>query len=260
MPPVMDPRTLPVWNGLLSSWDAYLLTFVLAVVVPVSGYVRFRRLPIQGGLGLPSRTKVALYVKTICWQWFLVAALLVVLRRHRLSLSAIGEHLGDPRLTMGATGAFLVVLALVFAIVRWRLRRVRTTIDPSAAADRVRALGPAFGREMWVFAVVSLTAGICEELLYRGWLVNLLRVATGSVWIAVGLGAAVFGVAHAYQGTKGMLRTSFIGLQLALLFVYVDSLIPGQVLHAGVDLVAGFVSAIAGARRVTAAAGRSGRP
>jgi membrane protease YdiL (CAAX protease family) len=242
MPPVMDPRTLPVWNVLLSSWDAYLLTFVLAVVVPVSGYFRFRRLPIRAGLGLPSRTKVALYIKTICWQWLLVAALLLVLRRHRLSVSAIGEHLGDPRLTMGTTGAFL------------------TAIDPPAAADRVRALGPAFGREMWVFAVVSLTAGICEELLYRGWLVNLLRVATGSVWIAVGLGAAVFGVAHAYQGTKGMLRTSFIGLQLALLFVYVDSLIPGQVLHAGVDLVAGFVSAIAGARRVTAAAGRSGRP
>jgi membrane protease YdiL (CAAX protease family) len=255
----MDPRTLPEWSMLLSSWDAYLLTFVLAVVVPISGYVRFRKLPTQDGLGLPSRTKVALYVKTICWQWFLVSALLLVLSRHGLSVSAIGEHLGDPRLTMGTTGAFLVVLALVFTIVRWRLGRVRTTIGPSAG-DRVQALGPAFGREMWVFAVVGLTAGICEELLYRGWLVNLLRVATGSVWIAVGLGAALFGVAHAYQGTRGMLRTTFIGLQLALLFVYVDSLIPGQVLHAGVDLVAGFASAIAGARRVTAAAGPSGRP
>ena len=48
-----------------------------------------------------------------------------------------------------------------------------------------------------------------------------------------------------------MLRTAFVGLQPAMLFVAVGSLIPGQVLHAGVDLLAGVVGALAVSRPST---------
>ena len=61
----------------------------------------------------------------------------------------------------------------------------------------------------------------------------------------------VFGIGHAYQWTRAMLRTAFVGLQPAMLFVAVGSLIPGQVLHAGVDLLAGVVGALAVSRPST---------
>jgi membrane protease YdiL (CAAX protease family) len=248
MPPAMDPETLPAWNALMSSWDVWLLMFALAVVVPVRGHVRLKRLQIQKRSALSVRAKIVLYVQIVCWQWFLVIALLLVLRRHGLSLGEIGEHLADARLTLGVSGALLFVLAVVCAIGRWRLRRARAKVGGPSVADYTRALVPSFGQEMWVFALVCVTSGICEELLYRGWLINLLRVMTGSVWIAIAVGVAVFGVAHAYQGAKGMLRASFIGLQLAALFVYVDSLIPGQVLHAGANLVTGLLLAMVASR------------
>jgi membrane protease YdiL (CAAX protease family) len=107
---------------------------------------------------------------------------------------------------------------------------------------------PACGVEVVAFAVVCLTAGVCEELLYRGWLVNILLVASGSTWVAVMVGAIVFGIGHAYQGVKGILRTAFVGLQLAILFVVLGSLVPGQVLHVGVDLLAGVAGALAVSR------------
>jgi uncharacterized protein len=109
-------------------------------------------------------------------------------------------------------------------------------------------LVPAFGVEMAAFAIVCLTAGICEELLYRGWLMNILMAATGSAWIAVGTGAIVFGVGHAYQGIKGVLRAIFVAVQLGVLYAMVGSLIPGQVLHAGVDLLIGVAGALAVSR------------
>jgi membrane protease YdiL (CAAX protease family) len=249
MPSAMDSVTLPAWNSLLSSWDAWLLTFVLAVVVPVLGYRRFRGRQMRAGVALAARTKLGLYFSTICWQWFLVAVMLLVVRRHGLSLGASGERLGDARLTLGVTAGLLAILAVVFAILRWRLGRAPARAGTPDPVDHTRALVPAFGREMAVFALVSVTAGICEELLYRGWLVNFLRAATGSVWISVGASATIFGIGHAYQGATGMLRAAFVGLQLALLFVYVDSLIPGQVLHAAVDLVAGVLLATAADRR-----------
>jgi membrane protease YdiL (CAAX protease family) len=257
MPTVMDPRILTTWKALLSSWDAWLLTFALVVLVPTVGYLRFRRLQSHTGPVVPVRKKLVFYALIIGGQWALVAAMLLVVRRHGLSLADVGEHLGDARLTFAVTLGLLAILAAVTVIVRRRLRRAQPA-TLTAAVGRLRKFSPAFGPEMAAFAFVCLTAGVCEELLYRGWLVNLLRAATGSVWVAIVAGAAVFAIGHVYQGSKAMLRTGFIGLQLAYLFVAVDSLIPGQVIHAAFDLVMGFALATA-VSRLGAIEAESGR-
>ena len=243
----VDPKILMAWRGLLSSWDAWVLTFVLAVIVPTRGYIRFRQLLACGDQVVPLRVKLTFYAKIVGAQWFLSAAMLLILWRHGLSAGDAGEHLGESHLTFGVTLSLLIVLAVVSWII---LRRIRHAQPAAliAAVGRLRSLVPAFGLEMAVFVVVCLTAGVCEEMLYRGWLVNLLRVATGSTWAAVVASAILFGIGHAYQGTKAMLRTVFVGLQLAILYVVVGSLIPGQVLHAGVDLLAGLASALAVSR------------
>jgi uncharacterized protein len=247
MPNTTDLRMLTAWQSMLTTWDAWLLTFVLVVIVPAVGYLRFRRLQVNSQAARPLRTKLALYARIIGWQWLLVAAMMLVLWRHGLSMADAGEGLGDARLTLAVTAGLLLILGAVTAIIFWRIRRAPPA-RLAAKVEPLRRILPAFGPEMVAFACVSLNAGVCEELLYRGWLVNLLRAATGSVWIAIVAGAAVFGIAHAYQGAKGMLRTGFVGLQLAYLFVAVDSLVPGQVLHAGVDLVTAFALATAASR------------
>jgi membrane protease YdiL (CAAX protease family) len=240
----MAPTILPQWKALLSCWDARLLTFLLAVVVPVNGYVRFWRMSGRTGPAMPVRKKLIFYSRVILFQWLLVAAMLLVAFRHGLSLAAVGERLGDARLTLGATLGLLAIMAVVSVFVRWRVRRASPE-TLAAALGRMGKLAPAFGVEMAAFALLCVTAGVCEELLYRGWLVNVLWAASGSVWVAVVAGAAIFGIGHAYQGLKGILRTAFVGLQLAVLFVFVGNLIPGQVLHAAVDLLAGYAGAVA---------------
>jgi membrane protease YdiL (CAAX protease family) len=243
----MDLRMLMAWKALLSSWDAWLLTLILVVLVPTVGYLRFRRLQTHTGPVIPIRTKLGFYAKNVCGQWILVAAMLLVARRHGLSAADVGERLGNARLTFAVMFGLLAILAVVAVIILLRFRRASPEAL-TAAVGRLRKIMPTFGPEMAAFALVSLTAGVCEELLYRGWLVNLLRAATGSVWVAIVVGAAVFGIGHAYQGAKAMLRTGFVGLQLAYLFVAVDSLIPGQVLHAAFDLVMSFALATAVSR------------
>jgi membrane protease YdiL (CAAX protease family) len=110
----------------------------------------------------------------------------------------------------------LVVLAIVSVIVLWRVHRAEPA-KLAASIGRMRMLVPSFGGEMAAFLAVCVTAGICEELLYRGWMVNILEAATGSPWMAVAANSIIFGIGHAYQGVKGMLRTVFVGLQLAIL-------------------------------------------
>jgi len=246
MPTGLDPKTLMAWRGLLSSWDAWVLTLILVAVVPTLGYRRFRRLPGGGHQAVPLRTKLTLYGRIVGAQWLLSTVMLLILRRHGLSAGDAGQRLGDAGLTCGVTVALLTILAVVAVIV---LRRVRRTQPATltATVGRLRGLVPSGGLETAAFVVVCLTAGVCEEWLYRGWLVNILQAATGSTWAAVAAGAIVFGVGHAYQGTKAMLRTCFVGLQLGVLYVLVGSLIPGQALHAGVDMLVG----AAGARAVS---------
>lgn len=96
---------------------------------------------------------------------------------------------------------------------------------------------PRTERERWLFAGLSLAAGLGEELAYRGYAISLL----GSDWAAAALTSAVFGVLHAYQGPLGMLRAGMLGLVLAGGFLLSGSLWPGIVAHTAIDLLGGLV-------------------
>ena len=121
----------------------------------------------------------------------------------------------------------------------WRARR--KSLTPPAqqlrkATANVRKLLPATEYERTVFVAVVLTAGLCEEFLYRRWLLNVIAAATGSLWIALVLSSIVFGVAHFYQGRSGMIGASVLGIVFGAVFVATGSLFPGQALHALMDL------------------------
>jgi membrane protease YdiL (CAAX protease family) len=89
------------------------------------------------------------------------------------------------------------------------------------------------------FVAVALTAGVCEEILYRGFLIYALGRVLPSPWVALVPAALIFGIAHAYQGPRGVAGTGLLGVFLGLLYLLSGSLWPGIGLHASVDLVNG---------------------
>lgn len=96
-------------------------------------------------------------------------------------------------------------------------------------------------KEGSTFAALSVTAGICEELIYRGFLIAYLGAFVG-LWMAVLLSTLVFGLGHAYQGFKGVLKTGGVGLVMAGLYVLTGSLWVPMILHAVVDLNSGYLT------------------
>jgi membrane protease YdiL (CAAX protease family) len=105
-----------------------------------------------------------------------------------------------------------------------------------------------------LFRALSVTAGVCEEWLFRGYLVALLEPALGLAG-AVAASTALFGIAHAYQGPVGMLRTGIVGLIFAGLTVATGSILPAMVVHAVVDWMQGdLITRVLGGERVPQAA------
>jgi membrane protease YdiL (CAAX protease family) len=109
-----------------------------------------------------------------------------------------------------------------------RIERVRAAL---AYAEPLLPHSPAERRVFWV---VSLTAGVCEEMLYRGFLFWYLAVWTGPIAAAL-LSALLFGAGHVYLGPWQIPKTGFIGLLFVFVMLASGSIWPAMLLHAAID-------------------------
>ena len=90
---------------------------------------------------------------------------------------------------------------------------------------------------IWVGGSVS--AGFCEEIIFRGYLQRQILALTRNPALAVIAQALVFGVGHAYQGWKAVVRIAFDGFVAGLLVIWRRSLRPGILAHVSVDIIGG---------------------
>jgi hypothetical protein len=107
--------------------------------------------------------------------------------------------------------------------------------------------------ELRWFGRLALTAGICEELLYRGYLLWYLT-SWMPVVPAVLVASAVFGFGHAYQGPRGIAVTALIGVFMCAIYLLTGSLIACMLIHALTDLYAGHTAHAAFSREDAAPA------
>jgi len=85
--------------------------------------------------------------------------------------------------------------------------------------------------------MMSITAGFCEELVYRGYLQRQFLVLTGSVALAVLAQAVLFGAGHWYQGVKMVIVITVLGVLFGVFARWRKSLRPGMIAHAWGDIV-----------------------
>ncbi|MCI0432323.1 MAG: CPBP family intramembrane metalloprotease [Gemmatimonadetes bacterium] len=98
---------------------------------------------------------------------------------------------------------------------------------------------PVTRRERFAFAGLSVTAGLCEELLFRSFLLVTLESATGSLAVALLISTVLFGWVHAYQARAGAIRAGVLGALLTLPPVLAESVWPSMVAHTAIDLIGG---------------------
>jgi membrane protease YdiL (CAAX protease family) len=91
------------------------------------------------------------------------------------------------------------------------------------------------------FVALSVTAGVCEEFVFRGYLIWVLHPFFG-LWGAAAVSLLVFAAAHAYQGAGGALKSGLLGALLTAMVIAFGSLLPAIALHALIDIASGVVA------------------
>lgn len=131
-------------------------------------------------------------------------------------------------------------------------RRIRTFLPQGAApaaADHnpeLPAFLPATSKEFIHFSLLSLTAGITEEIVYRGYCITYLAWLLGSdSWWQLGLvlfiPAIAFGAGHFYQGWRAVLKIVFMAVLFGAFYWYTKSLLVLMIVHTTIDLLGGML-------------------
>jgi membrane protease YdiL (CAAX protease family) len=223
----------------LMPWDFWLILVFLSVVIPWRGYTRLKKL-----LALPSvdsKEKLALYAVTIAFQWVLVG--LVAWRSLARGLTIQDLGMGSQDLTGPLTGG--VIGAFLIGGLQWlNLKRIggMEGESPELLRQLANRLLPVNLLEYLPYSALAITAGVCEEFVYRGFAIAALSKAGLPLWIAVIVSSLLFGLAHAYQGRGGIISTGVFGVLLAIGRIWFGSLVPVMMWHAGLDLAAGIAA------------------
>jgi membrane protease YdiL (CAAX protease family) len=109
------------------------------------------------------------------------------------------------------------------------------------AAKTVDSLLPHSFVEVVVWIATCITAGICEEMAFRGYLQRQFHALTGGVAWAVVAQAAVFGVAHSYQGWRNTAIICVLGVLYGALAAWRKNLRANMISHAWSDIWEGWL-------------------
>jgi len=221
-------------------WDVLVVVGFAVVLSMWSHFVSWPRHVRAVDAG-DAHARSRIYLRTLIEEWaFALAALGLSIANHR-SLSDL--WLAPPVGWRAWIGFALPIVYVALMLVQGRaiaaspktLTRLRERIQP------LRALVPHTSAEYRMFVPLAVTAGICEEFLFRGYLVWVLAFWMGVVPAAI-VSMVVFGLAHGYQGGQFGLRAAGVGVALGILALVTRSVLPGMLVHAAIDLSSGWIT------------------
>ena len=187
--------------------------------------------------------KIAQYLWTMAWEWLLTGFVYLGVRKRMNLRELIGGRWGHAedllRDLLIACGFWLAAVAVLGAGAKLM------HLDQAGKFDAMRHelgfLMPGTTLELLIWFCLSATAGICEEIIFRGYLQRQFAGITRSMLAGVLISAAIFGAAHGYEGGPRMILIGIYGLMFGLLAWWRKSLRPGMIAHAWHDAISGAV-------------------
>jgi membrane protease YdiL (CAAX protease family) len=130
---------------------------------------------------------------------------------------------------------------LYLSIRKWKKRE--TTVG---TIDDTTPFLPKKIKELPAYIVMCISAGVFEEIIYRGYMVTYFlpqyNFSTGLPILAVTAPAFLFSLAHYYQGWQAVLKIFLLSLILGIIFLSSGTIWLVMIIHFLIDLIGGMVA------------------
>ena len=195
-----------------------------------------RRAPAQ-----PHLARLTLWKSWMAMLWGLsLAAILIWVYKAR-SWSLLGFQFPAGWRLWASAAVILAMIALyAHSISRLRTMPIERKQTLQARLGIHALMLPHTRAELVWFTALSLTAGFCEELVFRGYLFWAPQTLVG-VSGAAAVSCIAFALAHSYQGVAGVVKTGIIGALLMGSVLAFRSIVPAIIVHALIDVAQGIV-------------------
>jgi uncharacterized protein len=130
-----------------------------------------------------------------------------------------------------------IAIAAAFWIVFVAVGELSSFVGRPSHAGSLQFVNPLGAIEVALWVIMSMTAGVCEELVFRGYFQKQFMAFTRSAAFAVLAQAVLFGICHWYQGVRQVILISVLGALYGLLAQWRKSLRPGMISHTWSDVV-----------------------
>lgn len=227
--------------------------FILFTVVyePIIGYYGFKKF--EERVVLFSEARLKYYKNIMLGLWIPTLFIIFVILFSELTFEDVGitlptinSYILGPIITYTtlAIAAFYFIV-LIFYIVSYYLNesfRKKFIESKKKQLNEISfgSLIPVTKKEKKAWTYVSITAGVTEEIIYRGFLIFAIAYLfpSLSIWLVMLAASVLFGLAHTYQGKGDVVRTTIIGYIFSILYIGLGSILPIIVLHFLIDYVA----------------------
>jgi len=143
--------------------------------------------------------------------------------------------------TFNTTGIVLAALILIFIGLQIITSKVSTMDKAESIIEKMKdnyQYLPKSKREFIWFNLLSLSAGICEEIIFRLFMFSYLLENTNLI-IAFILTNVIFALTHIGSGKQNILGAFILGLLFTAIYYFTSNIWLSVILHSAIDISAG---------------------
>lgn len=220
----------------------HVLIFLLGVVLPTLAVLQSQ----DGlkGIVFDTPMKKQIYYGNGIFQWICASAILLSWWWYSRSYETIGFQIGT--WTNLSINLLLGVIFLYVLDVWLELRNPEKRAETKKKWLNDVPILPVNFEEFKHFLFVAFTAGVCEEIIFRGFFINYFLSMnednTLGNCLSIIIPAFLFAVGHIYQGEKAVAKTMLMALLFGWIYFLTKSLLFLILIHFLIDVIGGYLA------------------